>query len=107
MPADMYRMSDGKHFQEANRQLYYQMKNDPVFKAQIEAKYPGTFEKVSPRKRGAFPRTAPPDLTWHHHEKVGGLLQLVDQVDHNARHKDYHPNGRGGRNTWGGGSGCR
>jgi hypothetical protein len=47
-----------KHFQEANRQLYYQMKNDPVFKAQIEAKYPGTFEKVSPGKRGAYPRTA-------------------------------------------------
>lgn len=23
LPADMYRMSDGKHFREANRQLYY------------------------------------------------------------------------------------
>ena len=107
LPSDMYRMSDGRHFQEANRQLYYQMKNDPQFKAAIEAKYPGTFDKVSPGRRGAFPRTAPPDLTWHHHEKVGGLLQLVDQADHNARHKDYHPTGRGGRNTWGGGSKCR
>jgi len=107
VPTDMYRMSDGRHFQESNRQLYYQMKNDPQFKAAIEAKYPGTFEAVSPGRRGAFPRTAPPDLTWHHHEKIGGLLQLVDQADHNARHKDYHPTGRGGRNTWGGGSKCR
>ncbi|KQZ44023.1 RHS repeat-associated core domain-containing protein [Duganella sp. Root1480D1] len=107
LPSEMYRMSDGRHFQEANRQLYYQMKNDPQFKAAIEAKYPGTFDAVSPGRRGAFPRTAPPALTWHHHEKVGGLLQLVDQADHNARHKDYHPTGRGGRNTWGGGSKCR
>ncbi|EAM3410041.1 RHS domain-containing protein [Salmonella enterica] len=111
LPSDMYRMSDGKHFQEANRQLYYQMKNDPQFKATLEGKYPGIFEKVSPGKRGAFPRKAPTGIgwetTWHHHERVGGLLQLVDGPDHNSRHLDYHPKGYGGRKTWGGGSGCR
>lgn len=100
-------MSDGKHFQEANRQLYYQMKNDPELKASLENKYPGIYEEVSPGKRGAFPREAPTGTSWHHHERVGGLLQLVDSGDHNSRHLDYHPKGYGGRKTWGGGSGCR
>ena len=53
IPREMYRMSDGKHFQEANRQLYYQMKNDPELKASLESKYPGIYEEVSPGKRGA------------------------------------------------------
>ena len=104
---DMYRMSDYKHFQESNRQLYYQMKNDPALRAKIEAKYPGTYDHVSPGKRGAFSGKPPPNLTWHHHERVGGLLQLVDRNDHNSRHKDFHPSGKGGRGAWGGGSGCR
>ncbi|TDM05885.1 MAG: Rhs-family protein [Ideonella sp. MAG2] len=104
---EMYRASDYKHFQEANRQLYYKMKADQALKSSIESKYPGTFDHVSPGKRGAFSGKAPPGLTWHHHEQVGGLLQLVDTTDHNSRHKDYHPTGRGGRNKWGGGSGCR
>ncbi|KVQ38128.1 hypothetical protein WK03_32020 [Burkholderia cepacia] len=107
IPREMYRMSDGKHFQEANRQLYYQMKNDPELKASLESKYPGIYEEVSPGKRGAFPREAPTGTSWHHHERVGGLLQLVDSGDHNSRHLDYHPKGYGGRKTWGGGSGCR
>ncbi|CAN7169836.1 RHS domain-containing protein [Acidovorax sp. LjRoot194] len=33
---DMYRMSDYKHFQESNRQLYYQMKNDPALRAKLK-----------------------------------------------------------------------
>jgi RHS repeat-associated protein len=104
---EIYRQSDYKHFQESNRQLYYKMKNDPVYRAQIEGKYPGTFEHVSPGKRGAFSGKPPPNLTWHHHERVGGLLQLVDRADHNSRHKDFHPTGQGGRGKWGGGSACR
>jgi RHS repeat-associated protein len=111
LPADMYRMSDAKHFQEANRQLYYRMKNEPQLKATLESKYPGIAEAVSPGKRGAFPRKAPTgpgwETTWHHHEKVGGLLRLVDGPDHNSRHLDYHPKGHGGRKMWGGGSSCR
>ena len=50
----MFRMSDGKHFQEANRQLYYKMNNDPSCRASLEEKFPGIFEKVSTGKRGAF-----------------------------------------------------
>ncbi|MFS2134301.1 hypothetical protein ACCD04_30845, partial [Telluria sp. Tellsp131] len=34
-------------------------------------------------------------------------LQLVDRADHASRHLDYHANGVGGRNTWGGGTRCR
>lgn len=104
---EMYGITDPKHFQESNRQLYYNMKNDPAYRKALEAKYPNIYNDISPEKRGAFPRKPPTDLTWHHHEKIGGLLQLVDRNDHNSRHKDYHPTGRGGRNTWGGGSGCR
>jgi len=107
LPSEMYHESDYRHFQEANRQLYYQMKADPFYKANIESQYPGTFDHVSPGKRGAFSGVAPPKLTWHHHERVGGLLQLVGKNDHNIRHKDYHPSGKGGRNKWGGGSSCR
>lgn len=102
----MFRMSDGKHFQKANRQLYYKMNNDPSYRASLEEKFPGIFEKVSPGKRGALLRTAPTgsgwETTWHHHERVGGLLQLVDWPDHNSRHLDYDPKGYGGRKTWGG-----
>lgn len=96
----MYQMSDERHFQEANRQLYFQMKNDFQFNASLENKYLGIFKEVSLRKRGAFPRKSLTGTTWHHHATVGGLLQLVDQNDHNLRHKDYHPTGCGGRNTW-------
>jgi hypothetical protein len=35
----MFRMSDGKHFQEANRQLYYKMNNDPSYRASLEEKF--------------------------------------------------------------------
>jgi len=107
LPTEMYHGTDYRHFQESNRQLYYQMKADPSLKASIESKYPGTFDHVSPGKRGSFSGKAPKDLTWHHHGQVGGLLQLVDSADHNARHKDYHPTGKGGRNKWGGGTLCR
>jgi RHS repeat-associated protein len=104
---DMWMMSDRKHFQEGNRQLYNAMNNDPNLKNAMESKYPGIYDHVSPGKRGAFKGTAFKGTTWHHHPEVGGLLQLVDRADHNTRFPDYHPNGYGGRNKWGGGSVCR
>jgi RHS repeat-associated protein len=110
LPRDMWLDSDPRQFQEANRQLYHQMRNDPALMARIEQSYPGTFEHVTPRRVGeggypesAFSRKPPPGLTWHHHE-MPGLMRLVDRLDHNARHGDYHPTGRGGRAIWGGGS---
>jgi RHS repeat-associated protein len=107
LPEHMYEMPDRIHFQEANRQLYHSMRNDPELMESVESRYPGTFDAVSPGPRGGFLPKAPPGLTWHHHETVHGLLRLVDRFDHNARHGDYHPTGSGGRATWGGGSANR
>ncbi len=107
LPKNMYKCSDAKHFQEANRQLYYQMKNNPNYRNKLELINPNIFKEVSPGKRGAFPRRKPTGFTWHHHPTIAGLLQLVDEKDHNDRHKDYHPLGFGGRKAWGGGTNCR
>ncbi|WP_408588576.1 RHS repeat-associated core domain-containing protein [Paraburkholderia bannensis] len=107
LPQDMYRSTDPAHFSESNRQLYYGMKNDPALRSALEAKYPGIYEHVSPTRLETFRGRAFRGTTWHHHGQVGGLLQLVDTADHSSRHLDYHPNGVGGRNTWGGGTGCR
>ena len=107
IPRSMYRQSDGTHFREANRQLYYRMKNDPTFRANMESRYPGIYREVTPGARGGFRSTSPTGTTWHHHPEVGGNLQLVDRVDHRTRHADYHPKGYGGRNRWGGGTICR
>lgn len=103
----MYRLSDARHFSEANRQLHYAMKNDPSFAAAIESKYPGIGKWVEPTRFQTFRGRPFTGVSWHHHGQVGGLLQLVDAADHNSRHLDYHPGGVGGRNSWGGGSGCR
>ncbi len=107
IPREMYRQSDGTHFREANRQLYYRMKNDPTFRADMESRYPNIYREVTPGARGGFRSGSPTGTTWHHHPEVGGNLQLVDRIDHNTRHGDYHPKGYGGRNTWGGGTKCR
>jgi hypothetical protein len=45
-------------------------------------------------------------MTWHHADKPGALV-LADFNDHNKFAKVYHPDGTGGRNKWGGGTGCR
>jgi len=105
IPQDMFTLSDRAQFQEANRQLFNAMNNDPKLKAALEAKFPGIYAHVSPGARGAFRGTAfGPSTTWHHHPQVGGLLQLVDRSDHKLRFPDYHPKGYGGREKWGGGS---
>jgi len=107
IPRSMYRQSDGRHFSEANRQLYNAMRNDPALRTNLESRYPGIYDHVSPGRRGGFKPKAYTGTSWHHHPEVGGNLQLVDRADHNARHGDYHPKGYGGRNRWGGGTSCR
>jgi RHS repeat-associated protein len=109
--------SDSVHFRESNRQLASAMRNDPSLRATLEAAYPSTVGlaerglrdgmPIAPRQRGAIPTDAPAGLTWHHHPEVPGLMQLVDSSDHNTRFPDYHPDGVGGRNRWGGGTSCR
>ncbi|MTK64652.1 MAG: hypothetical protein F8N15_09040 [Methanobacterium sp.] len=48
----------------------------------------------------------PSGMTWHHGDSLGSL-KLVDFADHKDSHKVYHSDGKGRRNKWGGGSGCR
>lgn len=45
-------------------------------------------------------------LTWHHNDKTG-LLELVDFQDHRSNFSLYHPDGKGGREKWGGGEAGR
>lgn len=101
-----YKLSDAEHFSRANQSLYERMKIDSDFKATLEAKYPGVVQHVQPRADLSFAGTSPPNLTWHHGDNTGSL-QLVDRIDHKTYHKVYHPDGKGGRNKWGGGSACR
>jgi RHS repeat-associated protein len=104
---EMYRLDDARHFSEGNRQLHYAMKNDPKLASALESRYPGISKWVEPTRLGTFRGRSFSGTTWHHHTRVGGLLQLVDMADHKSRHLDYHPGGKGGRNVWGGGCGCR
>ena len=107
LPRHMYRRSDRAHFREANRQLYNAICYDSSLRVTLESTQPGTARHVTPGVRGGFRHKAPPGLTWHHHPKIPGLLQLVDKLDHNRRHPDFHPGGYGGRKNWGGGKTCR
>lgn len=77
------------------------MQRDPAFKREIQTKYPGVVEHVQPNSRGNFSGR----MTWLHENKPG-VLSLVDYNDHRTYHKIYHPDGSGGRNKWGGGTGC-
>lgn len=46
-------------------------------------------------------------LTWHHNSLMNGRLELVDFGDHRYNHGLYHPDSKGVRHNWGGGTGCR
>ncbi|MBJ2065229.1 HNH endonuclease [Serratia odorifera] len=72
----------------------------------MKTKYPGLVEHVQPNAKGKFSKYSPPDMTWHHENRPGGL-SLVDYNDHRSYHKIYHPDGSGGRKKWGGGTDCR
>ena len=77
----LFRNWDGRHFQEANRQLYEVMEADTYFKQQVELLYPGITKEVQPGRRGAFSRTAPTsEVTWHHEPNRSGIMQLVCEL---------------------------
>ena len=101
-----YTQSDSQQFSLANESLYKRFEADPDFANQMEAKYPGIKDHVSPGKKGGFSTDAPPGTTWHHSD-TPGILELVDRNDHQKYHKIYHPDGSGGRKKWGGGTICR
>lgn len=98
--------SDGIHFQEANRQLYHEMQNNPEFASKIESMYPGISKGVEPGSRGAHSRKAPiTQFTWHH-DPEKPILQLVLREQHKAKgsvQQSLHPEGKGGMENWGGG----
>lgn len=100
------------HFAEANRNLYYDMLNDPQFAAKMEAVYPGISSHVAPNAFGEFLRESPSmlGLTWHHTPSglyvAEGIMQLVSRLHHISRgnvQQSLHPfNGGGGFDQWGG-----
>ena len=98
-----WKKSDRLQFKKANESLFKKMKKDKKFRKKMERTYPGTWKHVQPGPRGIHKRTSPPNLTWHHHPTKKGSLELVDRQSHNAKHSVYHPDGVGGRKTWGGG----
>ncbi|VEI65395.1 RHS repeat-associated core domain-containing protein [Serratia rubidaea] len=101
-----YQLSDAEHFRRANESVYNRLQVDPDFKREMQTKYPGLVEHVQPNAKGKFSKYSPPDMTWHHENRPGGL-SLVDYNDHRSYHKIYHPDGSGGRKKWGGGTDCR
>ncbi|SNQ44783.1 hypothetical protein CL8139_630001 [Cellulophaga lytica] len=102
LPEDIWNATDGKHFREANKQLYEAMQNDPNLKKNIMKRYPDVFDHVQPGPRGGYASDSPPGVTWHHNNRPG-KLELVDRADHKKFHKIYHPDGSGGKKKWGGG----
>jgi RHS repeat-associated protein len=100
--------SDASHFRQGNRQLHELLQQDQELAARLGQQYPGIAEHVTPGPRGGIADTAPPGLTWHHHPTRPGVLQLVPRVEHRAPgavQSALHPEGRGGRENWGGGRG--
>ncbi|RFP15462.1 type IV secretion protein Rhs [Duganella sp. BJB488] len=101
-----YKLSDDYHFSKANESVYQRLQTDPEFRRTLQTKYPGVIEHVQPSSTGNFSGDSPPGMTWHHADKPGSLV-LADRLDHRKFAKIYHPDGTGGRNKWGGGTGCR
>ncbi|MBU9723516.1 MULTISPECIES: HNH endonuclease [Bacillaceae] len=90
LPEEMYQDSDYLHFSYANQQLVEMVNADPSLAneftgMQLEQIYAGE---------------TPDGFTWHHHEDLG-RIQLVDEEIHA---KSGHS---GGRTIWGGGSDAR
>jgi len=74
LPAHMIgkHVTDKKQFQEASRQLWEQIKDDPIAQRNF------TPEQLRAIKGG---REKIPGYTWHHHQD-GVTMQLVDHIDH-------------------------
>jgi RHS repeat-associated protein len=101
-----YKLTDSYHFSQANQSVYQRLQTDPEFRRTLQTKYPGVVEWVQPMSNGSHRAQSPPGMTWHHADKPGALV-LADRRDHSRFSKVYHPDGTGGRNKWGGGTGCR
>lgn len=89
IPEDMYLASDNVHFRFANEQLIQELETDPMLANQMGL--------TQTDIQGLANNITPEGYVWHHHEQPG-VLQLVNEADHDAT---AHT---GGRFIWGGGS---
>jgi hypothetical protein len=102
-----YTAADANHFRQANRQLHSFMQENPEFTKALEREFPGITTHVTPGPRGGVADTPPPGLQWHHDPHLPGNLQLVPGPHHRAAgpvQQSLHPNQKGGREIWGGGT---
>lgn len=91
LPKNLWDASDTDQFKYCTEKLKQKIENDPEFAKKFTPRQIEQIKAGAPRISG---------LTWHHNE-IPGKMQLVDSVTHDkCRHT-------GGRNIWGGGSGCR
>nr|WP_268796877.1 RHS repeat-associated core domain-containing protein [Pseudomonas sp. BSw22131] len=98
VPSDLRYSSDSVQFNRANQSFIKNMNTDSAFRRDMLGRYPQLESWMKSPKMAK----SPSGLTWHHHEDVG-VLKLVDRADHGSKHGIYHPTGKGGRDTWGGG----
>ncbi len=89
IPEDMYLASDDIHFGFANEQLVQELETNPMLANQMGL--------TQTDIQGLSNNITPEGYVWHHHEQPG-VLQLVNEADHDAT---AHT---GGRFIWGGGS---
>ena len=82
------------------------MKNNAAFRNKMLTRYPKLQDWLKKPRMSGSPG-GKGVLTWHHSSSKGGRLELVDYTDHSKNHGLYHPDNKGGRNKWGGGSVCR
>ena len=89
IPENQYLASDDVHFRPANEQLALELQADPTHVHELG---------LTPQDvQGLANNITPDGYVWHHHEQPG-VLQLVNEADHDAT---AHT---GGRFIWGGGS---
>ena len=102
----LWTASDKIQFKDANVEFIKIMEKDPSFRKNMLKRFP----KLADWLKKPAMRNSPGGqgvLTWHHNASEGGRLELVDFTDHKKNHGLYHPNNKGGRHNWGGGSSCR
>jgi len=84
---------EGDHFRAANKRVKQLLTENPNLRHDLGLNQ-GQYEFFM--KPDPMPAESPPGLTWHHHQDVG-KMQLVDQ-DLHARYGHV-----GGMEIWGGG----
>jgi hypothetical protein len=90
LPKNLFKASDGKQFQAANKALKEAIQKNPKLRSRFTEKQLKHIMKETPSRK------PPPGLTWHHHQNPG-RMQLVNRKEHAGTPHI------GGRSIWGGG----